>query len=87
MNRALGGRDAGHLGTVTPVTEGSGSACHCACDDAGSLQAGGLPAAKRTMGCRVMTGIKQNRAILGDRLFNYLTAAMAVLALWAAIGA
>ncbi len=34
-----------------------------------------------------MTGTKQNRAILGDRLFNYLTAAMAVLALWAAISA
>lgn len=34
-----------------------------------------------------MTGTKTNRAILGDRLFNYLTALMAILALWAAIAA
>ena len=47
----------------------------------------GASAAVRIMGLWVMGALKHRHAVLGDRLFNYLTAAMAVLALWVAISA
>ena len=62
---------------MTPVTEGSASACEDANHD-GAYGRGAGPA--QETGYRVMTQTKNHYAVLGDRLLNYLTAAMAVLA-------
>jgi hypothetical protein len=74
---------------VTRVTDGSACLVQDAphADEGGRAQGLGASAAVRIMGLWVMGALKHRHAVLGDRLFNYLTAAMAVLALWVAISA